>query len=680
MHPGNYYKLKRSSVLFIATGIFIILAGALSVAGWFLNIRVFISVFQNYATMKFNTGLCFIISGVCFLLLIKGNSFFLKGLFWVLIILLGSFALTSFSQDVFHWSAGIDQLFVKDYTDVGKTLAFSGRMSPSTSLCFGLLAISFALIDSKSRKTRIVSQNLLHAITLIAFVSVIGYLFKVPYTEKFSFFSTMALNTGVAFLLLSIVASLINYDLGFTSMFTGKRIGNIIARRLFPGMLISLIVIGYLSIELQRRNYITSDFGVIISTIAFLLIGLFLIRDTLTELNRLDLKRTEAENKTLQLNKNLEELILQRTEALEQSNDRFIKIFNSNPISIALTKLDTGEYADVNPAMLEIFRYSRDEIIGHTASELSIITDEYREYMVSRVNKDGSMKNVDVVLKDKNHEDRHCILSAELLDNDGQKYLMSFVYDITERKLAEDNLKDAKRNLEILSDRLANQNKKLLSFAHITSHNLRSPVSNLTLLVHFYKESTSAEEKEELWGNFETVIGHLTTTLDELVETLRVQEDAATDLENLSFEKTFNSIKEILIGQIMASKAVIKTDFSKAPDIVYPKIYLESIIQNLVSNAIKYKSPERNPEIMIESDNIAGKIMLSVKDNGLGIDMAAHGKDLFGLRKTFHDHSEAKGLGLFLTKTQIEAMGGEISAQGAPGKGTTFKIVFNKKP
>ena len=81
----------------------------------------------------------------------------------------------------------------------------------------------------------------------------------------------------------------------------------------------------------------------------------------------------------------------------------------------------------------------------------------------------------------------------------------------------------------------------------------------------------------------------------------------------------------------------------------------------------------------ITTDNIDGELMLTVQDNGLGIDMARHSKNLFGLRKTFHRHAEAKGLGLFLTKTQVEAMGGEIAANSVVDEGTAFKIIFNKK-
>jgi len=675
----SHQNLKRSSALFLLTGIFVIAAGAISTLGWLIHIENLKSVIPHYTAMKFNTAQCFLISGICFLLLIKYDNPFSKSVFKVLAGYLVIFSTVSLSQDIFHWSAGIDQFFVADNDSIAKGLPFPGRMSPSTAFCFSLLAISFFGIYAKARAFRNIAQYLLHAITLTAFISLIGYLFKVPYTDKFSFFSTMALNSGIAFLLLSIAASAINTNLGFTRFFTGNGIGNVMARRLFPGMVVSLVIIGYIGIELQRKNYLTDEFGVVLSTVAFLLIGLFLIQNALKEMNRLDAKRTKAENETRLLNKNLEDIVLQRTIELKNSNDKFIKIFNSSPVCITITGLNTGEYVDVNPALLEMLKYTREELIGRTSIELGVVDHDYRNYMIDTLATKGFIRNEDAVFKDKNNEVKHCIVSSELFEDSNQKYMMSFVYDITERKIIENNLTEAKEKLEILTDKLTSQNKQLLSFAHITSHNLRSPVSNLSLLVNFYKEATSQVEKDELWGNFETVISHLVSTLDELMATLNAQEDNGKDSEELSFKKTFNSIREILIGQIRESKAIVKTDFSKAPHIFYPKIYIESIMLNLISNAIKYKSPARRPEILIESDHINGETILTVKDNGLGIDMERHGKNLFGMGKTFHSHAEARGLGLFITKTQIEAMGGEITADSKLGEGTRFKIIFNKQ-
>ncbi len=240
------------------------------------------------------------------------------------------------------------------------------------------------------------------------------------------------------------------------------------------------------------------------------------------------------------------------------------------------------------------------------------------------------------------------------------------------------DLKKAKYELEILTDHLQKQNNQLLNFAYITSHNLRSPVSNLNSLLNFYKESLDDNDKQILLTKFETVVTHLSSTLNELIESLKSRVDLSKEREFITFDNIFTKLKETFAGQILETKAEITVDFSNVKNIKYPKSYLESIMLNLFSNALKYKSPDRTPIIHFQTDIEDNKIVLSVKDNGLGIDLEKHGNELFGINKTFHEHPDSKGVGLYITKTQVEAMGGHIMVESEVDKGTTFKVSFNK--
>ena len=252
------------------------------------------------------------------------------------------------------------------------------------------------------------------------------------------------------------------------------------------------------------------------------------------------------------------------------------------------------------------------------------------------------------------------------------------IRDITKQKLAESKLIEAKENLEQIAQKLSKQNKQLADFTHITSHNLRAPVANLNSLMELYNMSDSEAERLDLLDKFETVIQHLTLTLNTLVEALKTKiTDTSENLENVDLNDVLKNTNEILSGVILKSGAIVKGDFSKVSAIPYNKVYMESIFLNLVGNAIKYKSETRTPEIFITSEIENKKIKLKFKDNGLGIDLEKHGNKLFGLNKVFHRHPEAKGVGLFMTKTQIEAMGGDISATSAINIGTTFTINFN---
>ena len=285
----------------------------------------------------------------------------------------------------------------------------------------------------------------------------------------------------------------------------------------------------------------------------------------------------------------------------------------------------------------------------------------------------------DLYGKKKNGEEIPIQISLSPLQTEEGLLVSAAIRDITAQKLAERKIIEAKENLETLTIKLTDKNRQLADFAHITSHNLRAPVSNLNSLLDIYSNAQSEAEKSMLFEKFETVIQHLTLTLNTLVEALKTKNEGSNeDLEEISFDQTLSKTKEILTGEILKTGAVIKNDFTKISRISYNKIYLESIFLNLMSNAIKYKSEDRVPEITIESDLKDGNISLSFTDNGLGIDLKRHGHKLFGLNKVFHRHPDAKGVGLFMTKTQVETMGGEISAVSSVNEGTTFTINFKQ--
>ncbi len=233
------------------------------------------------------------------------------------------------------------------------------------------------------------------------------------------------------------------------------------------------------------------------------------------------------------------------------------------------------------------------------------------------------------------------------------------------------------KSLAVLSEQTNLQNRQLLEFAHITSHNLRAPASNLKSLIKFYQEENDPNEKALLIAHIETVSSHLNNTLEDLMATLKVKEDTKTDLEYVDFDYTIQKIKEILFIQIRESETEIQTDFRHCHGMISNRIYLESIFLNLISNAIKYSSTNRKPIIKIKAKKKAGRIKLSFQDNGLGIDMTKYGEKIFGLNNTFHQHKDAKGVGLYLTKTQIEAMGGEIFVESEVDQGSIFTLSFH---
>lgn len=246
--------------------------------------------------------------------------------------------------------------------------------------------------------------------------------------------------------------------------------------------------------------------------------------------------------------------------------------------------------------------------------------------------------------------------------------------DITVQKQAAHRILETNKSLKESAKRLKAQNRQLEEFNQITSHNLRSPVSNLNALLDIYKTETDSGTKEMIIDKISSVTKHLTWTLDTLVESLLIKKNAQQSLEKNHFDKVLLRTKEMLAAEIIKTEATITYDFSEAPTVMYNKVYLESIFLNLVSNSLKYKVEGRPPEIFVQSKIKEGIVQLEFRDNGSGINLKKNGHKLFGFSKVFHRNKDAKGVGLFLTKAQVDAMGGKIWAKSEEGKGTSFFI------
>ncbi|MEQ9098159.1 MAG: PAS domain S-box protein [Imperialibacter sp.] len=274
------------------------------------------------------------------------------------------------------------------------------------------------------------------------------------------------------------------------------------------------------------------------------------------------------------------------------------------------------------------------------------------------------------------HEDGHYVWILDRgkvteFDQKGQPLRVIGTHsDITWRKEKEAQVR---HSFDIISE----QNKRLLNFAHIVSHNLRSHSGNLEMMINLIDMSSTPEEKEELIEHLAQISGSLSETITNLNEVVKIQVDINMPTEELSLKEYFVKTMRILSGDIKEKRARINLNIGDGVTITYNKAYLESILLNFLSNAIKYRHPERNPVINIDFIATNHSKFLQIADNGIGIDLTLHGDRLFGMYKTFHGNADAKGIGLFITKNQVESMGGKIEVESEVGVGTTFKIYFS---
>jgi len=260
-----------------------------------------------------------------------------------------------------------------------------------------------------------------------------------------------------------------------------------------------------------------------------------------------------------------------------------------------------------------------------------------------------------------------------LLDSDGHAYgLVGISMDISDRKKKE-------VELQKLIDVTSSQNEKLINFAHIVSHNLRSHGANFSMLLDFLLNENSVNEREKMTLMLKKASNHLLETIENLNEILQITTNTNLKKVRVNLKSKIAAVEKSLSVDITKNEIKLTNTVNEKVNVLVVPAYLDSILTNLISNGIKYRSPERAPSIKLSATKEGKFIVLSIKDNGLGIDLDKHGEKIFGMYKTFHGNKDAKGIGLYITKSKIEAMNGKIKVESKEDKGTTFKIYFNDK-
>lgn len=239
-------------------------------------------------------------------------------------------------------------------------------------------------------------------------------------------------------------------------------------------------------------------------------------------------------------------------------------------------------------------------------------------------------------------------------------------------------LMQMEQELKAKNTMVIEQNTRLLNFANIVSHNLKNHAINLATVLDFYLNAESPEEKEEMMGYLKGVSKGFSNTVDNLNEIVTAQNLVTKKPVTVNLHEYVERSLEILRLEIRSTEAIIRNNVRVDTELRINPAYCESIVLNLLSNTLKYRHPDRAPVVDVNATEQNGFIVLSVKDNGQGIDLDKHGKDLFGMYKTFHGNSDANGIGLFITNFQVQAMGGHIEVESKVNEGSIFKVFFRE--
>jgi PAS domain S-box-containing protein len=426
----------------------------LVLTGWFLGIHPLVSVVPGLPSMKFNTALCFLLSGGTLMLhtslaLRPLTRFLLTGLPFLTIVI----SILTLLQYYSGLNFGIDEWCVKDIYTRTNEGGYPGRMAHATALSFTIFSFVMLYTPAKSKTTKEFMQALLLSVGVVAFVAFWGYVFGVPSLYKISFLSTMSVHTAFLFLLLSFAASLLQPQSGLTGLFLSRNVGGEMLRQVVPVLVLSAVVLGYLRLYAFRQDTVPDEFGIALAAVAYLIVAVSAVAFTAVRLNKTDVVLVEAEQKLAELNKNLEQIIELRTNELKLSEGKFQSAFNYSAIGMALVSTE-GKWMEVNKSLCKILGYDPQEFYQLTFQDITHPDDLDADLKQVRGMLAGEITTYQMEKRyfHKNSSQVWAKLSVSMLHNsNGTPFcFLSQVEDITAQKMAEQQLIEVNRELSTI--------------------------------------------------------------------------------------------------------------------------------------------------------------------------------------------------------------------------------------
>ena len=358
-----------------------------------------------------------------------------------------------------------------------------------------------------------------------------------------------------------------------------------------------------------------------------------------------------------------------------QSDQKFAAAFHAAGPLMTISRIDNGSYEEVNDSFVQVTGYSREEAVGKTSVELGFISAEDREHLKQILINEGQVRNLELKLTRKDGSLLHCLYNGEIIRYDDQNHLLSIAQDITERKVAQDQLLEAKAE----ADRA---NKAKSEFLASMSHELRTPLNAVlgyAQMLQLDPENTLSAMQHE---HADSIIEGGTLLLELVNEILDLARVEADQIELMLDEVNANDVVSeciSLIAPIGEKRNIHVIDqFSSAqcgPIRTDARRFKQCLI-NLLSNAIKFNKD--NGTVTVSGEETAdGFLRLSVQDTGIGIAKADYDSVFYLFHRLDADPMitrEGTGIGLTVSKLIVERMGGVIGFDSEEGVGTTFCI------
>ncbi|WP_255650967.1 PAS domain-containing sensor histidine kinase [Cesiribacter sp. SM1] len=334
---------------------------------------------------------------------------------------------------------------------------------------------------------------------------------------------------------------------------------------------------------------------------------------------------------------------------------------------------EDGSFAYLNKKALWAWGYSEEEIQHLRVPDVDPILNQKAFLQLFAKAQKESILQFETQHKTKEGHIFPVEVNAVGLTIGEKPYLFAVARDISHRKQSEEEIKEKNAQLVRINNDLDN-------FIYTASHDLKAPISNIEALLNALlrtlpPESLSLERPKRITSMMQESVERFKKTIANLTEVVKLQKENNGEAVMVELSEVIKDVRLDLEQLIQSAGAEIEVDVADCPCIHFSEKNLRSVVYNLLSNAIKYRAPERVPRVQITCKSISDYNVLSVKDNGLGMEPSRIDQ-LFTMFKRFHSHVEGTGIGLYMIKKMVENAGGRIEVESQLGEGTTFHVYF----
>ncbi len=359
---------------------------------------------------------------------------------------------------------------------------------------------------------------------------------------------------------------------------------------------------------------------------------------------------------------------------VKNNDDQQIEKFITEHTPAMLAYLDANlRYKYVNKAYAELFGKSTEDIVDSKTPKDLLCANAYDQ---SNIQIQAALQGEPQIFHRETQmpggEKRYYFVNYQPDVEQGRvNGFLATIVDVTDARVPVSEIYSS-------HELLKKQNAQLTNFTHIVSHNLKSYARNLNMAIDLFVNATGENQKNNALELLQEIASGISSIILNVSEISRVQTNAELPVQRIVLFDYLERTIDLLSLQIEESKACVLNKIPADVAIDANPAYIDSIMQNILSNAIKYRHPERTPVIEITCNVAENEVTLLFKDNGLGIDLTKYGNKIFGIFQRFHKNPEAGGLGLFISKYQVEAMGGHIEIESESGIGSIFKVHLKK--